>query len=118
MRKTQSQIIHAQRRAYERYDLKLSKDSYNELINLIREGKAVTLYRQSNRVSVKMLEHSGKELYFVYDSHRHTIVTFLLKEYIDIQAAADHFKHLQQREKDKFYGIKSWDEVKSQVKKL
>jgi hypothetical protein len=78
--KAQCQVIHAKRRALERYGLSLNRKSYGELVKIIQSGKALFLERQSNRISIFSLTYQEKQLKCVYDSHRHKIVTLLPNE--------------------------------------
>jgi hypothetical protein len=85
--KSLSEKKHAMKRVRQRYDLVLSSDDYKDLILNVKHGKAETLYRESNRVSVKSLLYKGQQLFFVYDNNRSRIVTFLDKEMVDMELA-------------------------------
>jgi hypothetical protein len=53
---------------------------HKEWLEKIQRGDCQHVEDQSNRVSVKKLEHEGKFFYVVYDRFRHTIVTVLTDE--------------------------------------
>ncbi len=72
-----NQRVHAKRRATQRYGIKFNRESYNQIIDLIQSGKATTISRRSNRISEKVVTYNGQEIHLIYDSLRHTIVTFL-----------------------------------------
>jgi hypothetical protein len=81
--KSESQVVHALRRAAERYGLELNESTYRELVNRIRKpGRkgnkpAILVERQSLRVSVWDIDLDGKMVRVVYDRTRKNIVTFL-----------------------------------------
>lgn len=83
--KTHAQVLHAIRRAQERYNLTLTTKDYKWLCRSIRdpskypEVKVVFVRRESNRVTIFDLVFSKETLRAVYDSSRGTIVTFLPK---------------------------------------
>ena len=120
MNKAKSQFIHARRRAKERYDIFLSKEEYDELVTLIQDQKAETLYKQSNRISVKKITYKEQTLFVVYDNMRNTIVTFLYEDYIDTQAVKDYKKNIEKVKENnrQLSAAKSWEEVMGLTKKL
>ena len=71
------QAHHARLRSLERYGLELTKQVHSELVKMIRDGWAVQVEKQSNRVSIYQTEYRGHSLRFVYDHMRKQIVTFL-----------------------------------------
>lgn len=73
--KKRAQQIHAMNRARERHGLNLTLDLFLDLSRLAM--KAPVLERQSNRISVREINHEGHRLVVVFDSHRGQIVTFL-----------------------------------------
>ncbi len=93
MNKSRAQTIHAKKRAKQRYNISLNAGSYKALIKLVHNQKAQTLYRQSLRISIKMIEYENKTLYFVYDNKRKKIVTFLTEDQLD-KKAIEEYKNL------------------------
>jgi len=85
--KKKAQRKHAQRRACERYGLTFGPETHAKLCTQIKNGRAIFLERQSLRVTMFAVYHDGQWIPVVYDTHRHTIVTFLpleaLKPYTD-----------------------------------
>lgn len=75
--KKEAQVIHAKRRALERYGLHANAAVRRELVSKIRNQEAELLERQSLRVGKYKLEHDGEEYTVIYDRKRKTIVTFL-----------------------------------------
>ena len=75
--KANAQYLHAVARAKERYDLDLYEQLYRTFVNKVKKGETTLLFRQSARVSVRLLEHLDHTYKVVYDHHRKTIVTFL-----------------------------------------
>lgn len=73
--KSESLIIHARKRAAERYGLDLTEDDYQKLNDLARSATVVK--RTSNRLTVRVIQVNGYPYRVVYDSGRHQIVTFL-----------------------------------------
>jgi hypothetical protein len=82
MDKAQSQKIHAFKRFKERYGRDINSKQYKEMCQLVRKNKAITVERQSNRVSKLKLDFHGVDVYFCYDHIRHTINTFLKPEWV------------------------------------
>lgn len=80
MNKRIAQRIHAKRRASERYGLTLNRHEMRGIVTQIRRGKAKFLSRESNRLTHWIAKIHGNDTRIVYDSERHTIVTFLPPE--------------------------------------
>lgn len=93
MNKSKAQVIHAKRRAKQRYNISLNAGNYKALIKRVHNQKAQILYRQSLRISIKMIEYENKNLYFVYDNKRKKIVTFLTEDQLD-KKAIEEYKNL------------------------
>ncbi len=77
--KHKAQILHAKKRAKERLGIDLTPDMRQRLIRDIQKGHGRFLYRQSGRISVWEVWVAGKRATVIYDSDRHSIVTFLPK---------------------------------------
>lgn len=75
--KAEAQVVHAKRRASERYGLTLNRQSYGTIVKMIQEGRATFVRRVSNRISLFTVEYHNVPLAVVYDSLRHKVVTFL-----------------------------------------
>ena len=75
--KKDAQIVHAQRRALERYQLHVTPNDLRALVNKIQAGKATRLEKQSLRISKWLVEHEGVDYPVIYDNKRKMIVTFL-----------------------------------------
>ena len=80
MSKAASERVHAKHRAYERHGVKFNRHDLRAIALDIRNGNARFLGRQSNRVSSFEVYYRGEKYNAVYDSVRHTIVTFLTDE--------------------------------------
>lgn len=121
-KKAIAQFFHAKRRAKERYGMRFRKKNMEEIIKLIQEGSEVeTLYRQSNRVSIKKVMYKERVLYVVYDNERHTIATFLLEEHIDQQAVLDYKRDIERSNKESIMRTmvsRTWEEEMSLTKKI
>ena len=118
--KKQCQILHAKKRAKERFEIALNTTDYKSIISLIREDNPSVkhLYKQSNRISVKQISYNDKVVYVVYDKIRHTIVTFLLKEHVNWQLygeAAMEPSETKQKifEKNGKEKCSTWEELKA-----
>lgn len=72
-----NQLEHARRRALERHGLVLTKAMRHTIIESIRCGRAYFLGRQSRRVTGWEVEVEGKRVTVLYDSLRHSLITFL-----------------------------------------
>ena len=75
MNKKKSQRKHAKRRFQERFGLKLSKSLRQEIINIIRVGKATPVKRQSLRVGLFEVCIRDKTMIVVYDKNSKEIVS-------------------------------------------
>ena len=82
MSKAKNQVIHAKRRAFERYGLTLNRDSYGEMVKIIQSGKATCINKLSNRTKTFYVPFQGKVYKVAYDNKSHKIVTFLKEEWI------------------------------------
>jgi hypothetical protein len=120
MNKSQTKQVHARKRARQRYHLKLTKTDYEEIVALVKQGKAETLERQSIRVSLKLLVWNDQELYFIYDNKRGTIVTFLSKDMIDVEGLRQELEKIKNQvaKQNHFRNLKEWEEVKANTRKL
>jgi len=78
--KKDNQFWHAKKRAFERYDIALTRSEHDYLVSRVRKGKVQLLEKQSNRIRVCMSELNGKKVKFVYDRTRKSIVSFLPQE--------------------------------------
>ena len=78
--KAKSQVVHAQRRALERYGLNVNEKTNRQFVNMIQAGKATLLQKQSLRVAKYRIEFEEKTYIVIYDRKRKTIVTFLPDE--------------------------------------
>ena len=78
--KRDAQVVHSQRRAIERYRLYLSEADIQGIVRGIQKKnsiKAVFLKRQSERVTLWMVEWKGQNLFVCYDNTRQSISTVL-----------------------------------------
>lgn len=78
--KGKAQKAHAKRRAMERFGVELTNKKFAAIVELIQGQKAKFLDRQSGHTTRWLIELEGREVIVVYDSKRHTLVTFLHKE--------------------------------------
>lgn len=75
--KLDNQKSHAIRRLFERYEIRVNDNQYQNLVNLIKDNKARFITRQSNRVTVFEISYLNRKLVACYDSSRKSIATFL-----------------------------------------
>jgi hypothetical protein len=68
---------HGRMRGGERYGITLTQADLLAMCDQIRLATGQFVARQSNRVTVWIVEHSGKHLPVVYDGQRQVIVTIL-----------------------------------------
>lgn len=59
------------------------REHLGKAVNDIREGNAIVLEKQSNRVTVYLIEQEGEKLPVCYDKMRKTICTVLPREYLE-----------------------------------
>lgn len=77
MEKKHAQRAHTKRRLQTRFGTSVNHAGYRQLVFDIQEGRAKFLGRQTDRVSLFLITHEGKEMKALYDKKRGTIVTVL-----------------------------------------
>lgn len=75
--KAASQEMHALRAAKKRYGVEVGLLGMCDIRDQIQGGRSRLLERQSNRVAIHEVHWAGERMVVVYDSLRHTLVTFL-----------------------------------------
>jgi len=75
--KKECQQIHAKKRCYERYGIRLSKELKEYIIKNIQFGKSKIVVQQSERISIYDVNWNNIIFRTVFDRKRNTIVTFL-----------------------------------------
>ncbi len=83
--KAHSQRTHFKKRALERYGVDVNRHLYREMVEMIQNGKAVFIERQTNRIAAFWLylekpPYTGVKLRVIYDKERKTLVTALPPE--------------------------------------
>lgn len=78
--KSKSQYQHAQKRFKERFGITFGHKMRNDIINIIKNGKAELIEKQSLRVSIWAVEYENTHFKIVYDNKRHNIATVLPKD--------------------------------------
>lgn len=81
--KEQSQNIHARKRFAQRFGIFLTKKLKAEIVQMIHNGFATFVEKQTNRVSLFDVQIEGKTIRVVYDKQRKNIVSALWPEGID-----------------------------------
>lgn len=75
--KRNAQILHAIKRARERYDLELSIADIEGIAKMIRTQNTKRVKALSNSRVVHELKYKSKTIRVIYDKKRHTLLTFL-----------------------------------------
>lgn len=75
-------MIHAQRRAMERYGFTLHKHMFQEMSGMVKRNAkgAQHLYSQTNTRSVWSIDYHDQHFVVVYNKQQHVICTFLTHE--------------------------------------
>ena len=68
---------HAQRRAHERYGIRLGHDAYRSLVAQIESGRAPVIERRPGHAAVYVTRHGRCDLLAVYVPRFRAIATFL-----------------------------------------
>lgn len=76
-RKKQDQMHHAQQRFFSRWDVDLTKELHDHFVDEIQKHKARLLYKETNRLSIYLLQYESKNIPAVYDNQREQLVTAL-----------------------------------------
>lgn len=90
MSKKKSECIHALKRLKERFNIEITENEYNSIVNSIKNlgnGKKRTyevefLDKQSNARSLYKIYYNNVELYAIYNKINGSICTFLRKEFL------------------------------------
>lgn len=75
--KRNAEILHAIRRARERYSLDLSVADIEQISKMIRTQATERVKSLSNTRVMHRLNYKQKTILVVYDKKRHTLITFL-----------------------------------------
>ncbi len=70
-------LIHANRRAEERYGLHIGENANREIVKLIINHESKCIEKHSNRVSEIIVPYKGIQLRCLYDRTKKLILTFL-----------------------------------------
>ena len=79
-RKKQDQLHHAQGRFATRWNITLTPQLHNHFVHKIimnSNQAAKLLYKETNRLSIYLIEYDGKKMPVVFDKQRQQIVTAL-----------------------------------------
>lgn len=82
MNKKKSLMRHAKKRWFERTGEPLTAESHSQIVAMIQRGESKVYDKQSHRVTVHLVNLSGKEWRVVYDKTRKQIITILPKEIV------------------------------------
>lgn len=74
---------HAGLRAAQRYGICLGQKEHDEMVYQIKRQKAKFVERQSNRVTIWIVEIDGQKIKVCYDAHRKAVITCLPPESIE-----------------------------------
>ena len=82
MTKKRSQMNHFKKRTLQRTGMVIDKKIHDNIVEMIIKGKSEIYDKQSNRVSVHVVELNGEKHRVVYDKNRKQCITILPKEII------------------------------------
>lgn len=85
--KNQYLTHHAKVRAYERYGIRLNRESYRELCGQIKRGASEFVSKTSNDRSVHRVELDGVKLNVVWSKKRRRIITVLPENCVELKEA-------------------------------
>jgi len=77
MTKDESLFLHAQRRAWQRYGIDLSRDDYNAIGAMLTSTPRKPGYNISCRKYATRVTYNQRRLYLVWDRKRGAVITFL-----------------------------------------
>ena len=77
MTKDESLFLHAQRRAWQRYGIDLSRDDYNAIGAMLTAAPRKPGYKISCRKYATRVTYNQRRLYLVWDRKRGAVITFL-----------------------------------------
>lgn len=72
-----NQRIHAKNRIFQRYGITLNQKTYYTLIKQIQTNKAIFVGRETPSRTKWIVSYNENQFPVIYDSNKHTIVTFL-----------------------------------------
>lgn len=82
-RKPECMMLHAAKRARERYGLWLTPADIQDVVRLIQSGASRVVGEQSNVRKLHAVTWAGQELYALYDKRHKMVATFLTKEMVN-----------------------------------
>ena len=82
LNKEQASRAHFRRRAWQRFELTLSRDDIEDAVAKIKRGESVFVSKQSNTRTLHKVTVGDKEVIIVYDKNRKVPVTALRQEYL------------------------------------
>lgn len=75
--KNKCQKTHFKRRLKQRYGLNIGKEGIKKIIDMIKNGNAEFVEKQSNRISIFNVEYEEEKIRVVYDKNRKNLVSAL-----------------------------------------
>jgi hypothetical protein len=87
-RKRPFMLLHAKKRAFQRYGLILEDGDLQKIENKIRKGNAELQYKQSNAISVWKVDYRGREIVAVYNKKQKALSTLLTRKQLEINLNA------------------------------
>lgn len=82
-KKLENLEYHSEKRAMERFGIKLDREARFAIHGMIHEGQTRLIQKRSLRRSIHELTYEGKLIHVVYDHKRHSLVTFLMPGWSD-----------------------------------
>jgi len=77
--------IHAKKRLYQRYGLKVNKQGYRRIKSRIGSDEGWFLKNMSKRLALYLIHYRGTYLFTVYDKNQLEIATFLTMDMSEIK---------------------------------
>lgn len=80
MSKTKQVKKHLRKRLSQRFEKRLTKELHKNIVFQIQKGIAEFIERQSNRITIWVVDVEGEKIKAVYDSNRKQVVTVLFMD--------------------------------------
>lgn len=99
MGKKDCQRSHFKRRVFERYEITINDGEYDFLVSRIKKNDKTMVHflmKQSNRISISLIEYKGKEIVAVYDKLRKALCTCLPAECKDVTRIFNYIQEIEE----------------------
>jgi hypothetical protein len=99
MGKKECQRSHFKRRLFERYEITVNDGEYDFLVSKVKKNDKEMVHflmKQSNRITINVIEFKGKRIVAVYDKLRKALCTCLPPECEDVKNIFSYIQEIEE----------------------